>query len=485
VGLPSDAELHGEYSVMLNQTDVTFGVKGHNKYYMMQISASASTQRWYLWKKWGRVGNINGKSLVDFGTRGDVEKGFRDTFYQKTKNNWQTRKSFQAVEGKYSIVELDDASDGEEMEGPSVAAEMEGAEAAESELEPEVQELVQMVCNKQLLKDTMALLNIDTERFPLGKLSAVQLSKGYAVLADLQQAILSNKPEQIAEGTNQFYTLVPHNFGMSLPPMIDSLELLKVKIEMIECLGGIDVANSLLRETNQLMNMHPTDRQYASLKAEIAPVAAGGEEYDLVQQMLTNTRGATHKFSLKMAGLFSINRRGESGRFCAFKALHNHQLLWHGSRLSNFAGIISKGLKIAPPEAPSTGYMFGKWLYFANSSTKAAQYCRIAKSSGSQQGLLMLCQVGLGDQYECLEADSSLERAPKGYHSTWGKGKSTCDVEGRKNFATEVVANCGSMVPNLTSEESKLLYDEFIIYDEAQVNVKYLVLVDFDFDEEE
>ena len=41
-----------------------------------------------------------------------------------------------------------------------------------------------------------------------------------------------------AQGTNQFYTLVPHNFGMSLPPMIDSLELLKVKIEMIECLGG-------------------------------------------------------------------------------------------------------------------------------------------------------------------------------------------------------------------------------------------------------
>ena len=66
-------------------------------------------------------------------------------------------------------------SDGEELEGPSVAGEMGGAEAAESELEPEVQELVQMVCNKQLLKDTMALLNIDTERFPLGKLSAVCL----------------------------------------------------------------------------------------------------------------------------------------------------------------------------------------------------------------------------------------------------------------------------------------------------------------------
>jgi poly [ADP-ribose] polymerase len=35
-------------------------------------------------------------------------------------------------------------------------------------------------------------------------------------------------------------------------------------------------------------------------------------------------------------------------------------MLWHGSRLSNFVGILSQGLRIAPPEAPKTGYMFGK-----------------------------------------------------------------------------------------------------------------------------
>lgn len=31
-----------------------------------------------------------------------------------------------------------------------------------------------------------------------------------------------------------------------------------------------------------------------------------------------------------------------------------------GSRLTNFMGILSQGLRIAPPEAPATGYMFGK-----------------------------------------------------------------------------------------------------------------------------
>ena len=35
------------------------------------------------------------------------------------------------------------------------------------------------------------------------------------------------------------------------------------------------------------------------------------------------------------------------------------RLLWHGSRLTNWVGILSEGLKIAPPEAPVTGYMVG------------------------------------------------------------------------------------------------------------------------------
>ena len=45
-------------------------------------------------------------------------------------------------------------------------------------------------------------------------------------------------------------------------------------------------------------------------------------------------------------------------------------LLWHGSRSTNFAGILKQGLRIAPPEAPVTGYMFGKGIYLADVSYK-------------------------------------------------------------------------------------------------------------------
>lgn len=42
-------------------------------------------------------------------------------------------------------------------------------------------------------------------------------------------------------------------------------------------------------------------------------------------------------------------------------------------------GILSEGLKIAPPEAPVSGYLFGKGLYFADMIGKSAFYCRASK----------------------------------------------------------------------------------------------------------
>ena len=50
--------------------------------------------------------------------------------------------------------------------------------------------------------------------------------------------------------------------------------------------------------------------------------------------------------------IFKIEREGESQRYKPFKQLRNRRLLWHGSRTTNFAGILSQGLRIAPPEAP-------------------------------------------------------------------------------------------------------------------------------------
>ena len=59
-------------------------------------------------------------------------------------------------------------------------------------------------------------------------------------------------------------------------------------------------------------------------------------------------------------------------------------------------GILSEGLRIAPPEAPVTGYMFGKGVYFADVPSKSANYCHA--SPENPEGILLLCEVALGKE---------------------------------------------------------------------------------------
>jgi len=50
--------------------------------------------------------------------------------------------------------------------------------------------------------------------------------------------------------------------------------------------------------------------------------------------------------------IFKVAREGEAKVYKPFRDLQNRMLLWHGSRTTNYAGILSQGLRIAPPEAP-------------------------------------------------------------------------------------------------------------------------------------
>lgn len=77
-------------------------------------------------------------------------------------------------------------------------------------------------------------------------------------------------------------------------------------------------------------------------------IANGSDEYKMIEKYIANADGG---YKLQMVDCFSIERDGEAAAFNP-KKFGNKQLLWHGSRFSNYVGIITQGLRIAPPEAP-------------------------------------------------------------------------------------------------------------------------------------
>lgn len=116
------------------------------------------------------------------------------------------------------------------------------------------------------------------------------------------------------------------------------------------------------------------DNNYKKLNREVKPIQKDSFTFKIINDYLQTTHATTHRYyDLELVDLFEVNSEMESKRYLS--GIPNKMLLWHGSRLTNFVGILSQGLRIAPPEAPVTGYMFGKGVYFADMSSKSANYC--------------------------------------------------------------------------------------------------------------
>lgn len=68
---------------------------------------------------------------------------------------------------------------------------------------------------------------------PLGKLSKQQIAKGFEALEEIEAAIKKGERNKLEELTNKFFTIIPHNFGRTRPPVISDDSVLQGKKEML------------------------------------------------------------------------------------------------------------------------------------------------------------------------------------------------------------------------------------------------------------
>ncbi|XP_017543341.1 poly [ADP-ribose] polymerase 2 isoform X2 [Pygocentrus nattereri] len=462
------------YDVMLNQTNLQFN---NNKYYLIQLLQDNNAKAYSVWMRWGRVGKVGQNSLVFCG--GDLARAkdvFKKKFIDKTKNEWEDRANFEKVSGKYDLVFMDYSSNDKEEDTVDLSTPV---QKKPSQLDIKVQSLLELICDIKAMEECVLEMKFDTRKAPLGKLTAEQIRAGYASLKRIEECVKrkgSNK--ELLEACNQFYTRIPHDFGLRTPPLIRTEEELKEKIALLEALSDIQIAVKMVQSSCH-GDEHPLDRQYRSLGCELQPLASDSHEFQVIEKYLQSTHAPTHSdYTMTVLDVFSVDREGERDRFLS--QLHNRTLLWHGSRLSNWVGILSQGLRVAPPEAPVTGYMFGKGIYFADMSSKSGNYCFTSQKNNT--GLLLLSEVALGDCNELLDANYDADKLPSGKHSTKGIGQTAPDP---KNFVTLDGATV-PMGPGVKTGVGRgggysLLYNEFVVYNPAQTRMRYLLRVRFNY----
>lgn len=462
------------YQCTLNQTNVG---QNNNKFYVIQLLQDEQTPRFFLFTRWGRVG-VQGQQATEVcGSLMHGKSAFERKYRDKTCNSFGSA-SFNKIPGKYHLMDIDYGSDEDEDEAEAAGAKRTKTEAAtphKSKLPKVTQDLISMISSVTAMSNTLRELSIDTKRMPLGKISKEQIKSAYGCLKEIEAELAKPNPD-LERPTSAFYTLIPHDFGFRCPPLINSVVMLKEKMEMLDALAQLEVSSALLsRDKSEAANV--LDTTYAALNCELTPLQRMDAEFQLVEEYARNTTGSTHNaYKLRVEQVFKVNRKSESERYeAAAKTIGNKQMLWHGSRTTNFVGILSQGLRIAPKEAPVTGYMFGKGIYLADTCTKSANYCCTSRSNNC--GLMLLCEAALGKQKEYVNS-CYMEAAQKGYHSTKGLGRMHPDPTGA-TVVNGVTWPKGKMVTD--TAQLSLLYPEYIVYDVAQCRMQYLVKMRFDY----
>ena len=486
------------FDVLLNQTD---SGNNNNKFYRIQLLMPkvASVEDHHTWTRWGRVGERGHSKLLGEGSMSEALAHFQTKFKDKTGHKWDDRLQ-PAKKGKYTYLErsYEDTS-GEDDDGLPGASKrraskesIENLPSTESKLPGPVQRLMGLIFNQQSFDQTMAAFDYDANKMPLGKLSKRTLKRGYEALKELAAAIndFSSATGSLETLSNGYFSLIPHDFGRRRPPVLGEMSVVQKEIELLESLTEMQLANDIMKSAKMgtAENVNLVDHQYRGLgMVEMTPLDIKSQEFVHLQDYLKNSAGYTHNLEYKVHDIFRIERGGETNRFVKSKYTKipnsDRRLLWHGSRSTNFGGILSQGLRIAPPEAPVSGYMFGKGVYLADISTKSANYCW-ANTSGNV-GLLLLCEVELGKPpLELTTADYNAEElAQKAKHiSTLGIGQTV--PAGWKDAACVHPTLQGVSMPDVTTPPkhvdtgSQLLYNEYIIYDVAQIRLRYLLRVE-------
>lgn len=459
------------YTITLNMCDLSSNI---NSYYILQIievdCKPDCKPVYHVFRKWDRVGNDRAVcKKLDKMPKSDAVTLFRKKFLEYTGNKWEdwvNKGTFEKKADKYFLLDLDYRV--EEPEEATISR-----WTARSKLDDRVLDLMKMLFDPKIYSAALKYFDIKMPVMPLGKLKESHILKGFEALKQVEDMIKLNEPDvRLFDASSHFFTLIPTVH----PRVIGNLVDLREKIRMLEDLREMAKAAKLMRF--EIKDDDPFYANYKRLNCGISSLPRDSSDYKLIERYLKKTHAPTHDWELELEDAFRIDRKGERDAYMPRKSnLKNCMLLWHGSRVSNFLGILSTGLRIAPPEAPSTGYMFGKGIYLADLGSKGSKYCHA--SNEYAMGLMLLSEVALGEVYETEKAE---EKAPKGKDSTKGVGMYKYSTE-YEQWGGGVIVPCGGLdlesgiTPKV--EKDYLKYNEYIVYENNQVKLQFLVKVRF------
>lgn len=404
-----------------------------NKFYIMELQ-DLKDGNYCVCGTYGRVGTNGQKFTVNFTTLAGAEREYNSKLRSKTNKG-------------YVEVDLATHSKGSVANKTTVEAKYAGSSNSESNLSPEISKIVARLY-EEANKAVSISLNGEIEAHssaPLGNLSEQTIDYGRRLLNKLGYLVDNGLDDEIQRFSIEYYKKIPRKMPSNL--RTDRSWLLNTQDKLSKEMDILNLYEDSLRMLPAMLT-NSLDSQYEALNCDIEYIT-DSKTLDYVRNKVEKTIAPNHNFRLRVKNVYAVKLKNEPEFDSSCGNVRN---LFHGSRSCNLVGILSSHLKLpnSLPNVHKTGAMFGPGIYLANNSSKSFNYSD-ARFGGTKNkydtAFLFLVETALGNVKKVEEAEQ-FRKAPAGYDSVMG-------CKGRR-----------------------LLNDEFIVYKENQVRIKYLIEVE-------
>lgn len=237
--------------------------------------------------RYGRHGYKENTIWTECGTDLPKSKGlFCSKFYELTGNKWELRDIFISC-GKYDVKPA-------------------------STIPESVEELLGLVYNTQMMKQTVMEMGFDVIKIPLDNLSVEQITAGNLALGSISEQVIDGviNGVKLTEYCNDFYKWIPQDIGFSKPPLITTQSEVKQKFLLLEVLNFIRQAISMLTFADGNLNS-----KYRMLGVELRSLDEGVERQIVEKSILSTHVRTLNLQTIEILDIFSVIKDEDRQQF--------------------------------------------------------------------------------------------------------------------------------------------------------------------------
>jgi predicted DNA-binding WGR domain protein len=329
---------------------------------MQIIKHKSKANLYFLFTRWGRVGDDGQYQLTPYSTFDECRKEFVKVFREKTANAWKDTDQFEVKPKKYTLIRLNER---ELHKHSNVSIDFNRLQSDQQHPPSKLQSnsyknFLQTLINRQAIRTNIDKTALDVEWMPVSQLKRENLKKAQDLLIKLkvnlerkqelvlemrkgktieQQTELKAILESIYKYSNEYYSIVPlKGYSNGKLPIMDNEMLLKNQEKIFDDLLELELAYKILLGAQaNLKTMSPLDYLYKSIHCQFEAM----NKDDIDSQLILRYIWASAS-NIQVEQIFKVARSKEDERLFNSN-LDNHYLLWHGTGICNLISILTRG----------------------------------------------------------------------------------------------------------------------------------------------